>query len=308
MLCSGGISLPIRVWAAHRPCFPSPGGDVYARYQRMQGKNVLFPMGWDAFGLPTENYAIRTGRKPQEVTAGEHRHLPPPDGRAGSVLRLVARGRYHRPGLLPLDAVDFYQAVRERPGHKQEMPINWCPSCKVGLANEEVIDGHCERCGTETIRRRISQWVVQDHRLCRPAAIRVGADRVYRKSQDRPGQLDREERGRADRFPIRKGTRRAGNLYHPPGYAVGRTFMVLAPEHPLVGEVEDNPDGGGLRRSTARKKSDLERGEIDREKSGVFSGLMAIHPATGEETAGVDFRFCAAVLRQRRDHGGAGAR
>jgi len=141
--------------------FSFTGGDVYARYERMHAKNVLFPIGWDAFGLPTENYAIRSGRPPQEVTdenTATFRRQMEALGLSFDWERVVGttEPEYYR-----WTQWIFIKLFEKGLAEKQEMPINWCPSCKVGLANEEVVDGHCERCGAETERRRISQWVVR---------------------------------------------------------------------------------------------------------------------------------------------------
>jgi leucyl-tRNA synthetase len=141
--------------------FSFTGGDIYARYLRMQGKNVLFPIGWDAFGLPTENYAIRTGRKPQDVTRDNtetyHRQME----RLGLSFDWTREINTTDPEFYRWTQWIFIKLFEKGLTFKQEMPINWCPKDRVGLANEEVINGRCERCGTETVRRLISQWVVK---------------------------------------------------------------------------------------------------------------------------------------------------
>ena len=262
--------------------FSFTGGDVYARYQRMRGHNVLFPMGWDAFGLPTENYAIRTGRPPQAVTAEN---------------TAIFRRQMEELGLSfdwerVVDTTDpnyyrwtqwiFIKLFEKGLAHKQEMPINWCPSCKVGLANEEVIDGHCERCGAETTRRRISQWVVR---------ITAYADRLLSGLEQtefidkvktaQVNWIGRSEGARV-RFPLKGRSESLEIFTTRPDTLWGATFMVLAPEHPLVESLRDQP---GVAEYVAQsgKKSDLERAELDRVKTGVFSGLTALHPVTGAE-------------------------
>ena len=262
--------------------FSFTGGDVYARYQRMRGKNVLFPIGWDAFGLPTENYAIRTGRPPQDVTAentATFRRQMEVLGLSFDWNRVLGTTdpEYYR-----WTQWIFVKLFEKGLAHKQEMPINWCPSCKVGLANEEVIDGHCERCGTETSRRRISQWVVR---------ITAYADRlvsglehthfIEKVKTSQVNWIGRSEGARV-RFPI-KGRDKSLEIFTTrPDTLWGSTFMVLAPEHPLVESLMDNP---GVAQYVAQsgKKSDLERQELGREKTGVFSGLTAINPVTGAE-------------------------
>lgn len=268
--------------------FSFTGGDVYARFQRMQGKNVLFPIGWDAFGLPTENYAIRTGRPPQDVTREntamfrtQMQHL----GLSFDWDRVVDTSD---PSYYRWTQWIFIQLYNKGLAYKQEMPINWCPSCKVGLANEEVIDGHCERCGAVTERRLISQWVIK---------ITDYADRLISGLDDtqfiekvKASQINwigRSEGARI-RFPIvqRQGvegdygalevfTTRPDTLW-------GATFMVIAPEHPLAEEAARDVPALALYLERARHSSDLERAETNREKTGVFTGMQAHNPATGE--------------------------
>ncbi len=260
--------------------FSFTGGDVYARYQRMQGKNVLFPMGWDAFGLPTENYAIRTHRPPQEVTA---------ENTAAFRRQMEALGLsfdWER----VVDSTDpayyrwtqwiFIKLFEKGLAHKREMPINWCPSCKVGLANEEVIDGHCERCGTETSRRRISQWVV---RITDYAdRLITGLDKTEFIDKVKTAQVNwigRSEGARVT-FPIEGRDEGLEIFTTRPDTLWGATFMVLAPEHPLVESAMSSPQVAAYVFQSG-KKSDMERLEVNREKTGVDSGLVAIHPVTG---------------------------
>jgi leucyl-tRNA synthetase len=268
--------------------FSFTGGDVYARFQRMRGKNVLFPIGWDAFGLPIENYAIHTGRKPQDVTRE---------------ITLTFRQQMQRMGFSfewerVVDTTDpayykwtqwiFIKLFEKGLAYKAEMPINWCPSCKVGLANEEVIDGRCERCGSETGRRRISQWVVR---------ITTYADRLITGLEDtdfidrvKAAQINwigRSEGARI-RFPVVSRSDMAGSPVNlevfttRPDTLWGCTFMVVAPEHPLVEQVLDDPLVAGYV-ERALHKSERERAETTLEKDGVFSGMQVRHPATGQE-------------------------
>jgi leucyl-tRNA synthetase len=261
--------------------FSYTGGDVYARFQRMQGRNVLFPMGWDAFGLPTENYAIRTGQKPQDVTrinTENYRRQMDSLGFSFDWGRVVDTTD---PGYYKWTQWIFIKLFEEGLAYKAEMPINWCPKDKVGLANEEVIDGRCERCGTEVIRRRINQWVVR---------ITQYADRLISGLQQtqfidkvKAAQINwigRSE-GAKIRFPV-EGTGEALEIFSTrPDTLWGCTFMVIAPEHDLVSRVMENPAVADYVRQS-QKKSDLERAEESRPKEGVFSGLVARHPVTGE--------------------------
>lgn len=257
------------------------GVDVYARYQRMLGYNVLFPMGWDAFGLPTENYAIRTGRKPQVVTRENT------DNFRRQIMAMEMSFDWSR----EIDTTDpayyrwtqwiFIQLFKHGLAYKKEMPINWCPKDKVGLANEEVIDGRCERCGTETVRRMINQWVVR---------ITDYADRLIDGLQStqfiekvRAAQINwvgRSE-GANIRFPVEGSEDTLEVFTTRPDTLWGATFMVIAPEHPLV-ERQKHVPGVVDYLKNALKKSDMERAELAREKTGVFSGLYARNPGSGE--------------------------
>jgi leucyl-tRNA synthetase len=262
--------------------FSFTGGDVYARYQRMRSKNVLFPIGWDAFGLPTENYAIRTGRAPQEVTdenTATFRRQMEALGLSFEWDRVVGTTdpEYYR-----WTQWIFIKLFEKGLAQKKEMPINWCPSCKVGLANEEVVDGHCERCGAETSRRRISQWVVR---------ITDYADRLLEGLEQtefiekvKTAQVNWIGRSEGARITFAiKGAAEVLEIFTTrPDTLWGCTFMVLAPEHPLVETVKESPGVAAYLTQTARK-SDLERTEEAREKTGVNSGLVAIHPVTGAE-------------------------
>jgi len=262
--------------------FTFTGGDVYARFQRMQGKNVLFPIGYDAFGLPTENYALRTGRQPQDVT------------RENTV---IFRQQMEQLGLSfdwerVVDTTDpayyrwtqwiFLKLYEKGLAYKSEMPINWCPSCKVGLANEEVINGRCERCGTEVTRRNISQWVVRITRYADRLISGLAQTEFIEKVKAAQINWIGRSEGARIRFPIIGQLDTLEVFTTRPDTLWGSTFMVIAPEHPLVDQVMDQP-GVGAYVEQARRKSDLERTEETDRKTGVFSGLMALNPATGAE-------------------------
>jgi len=302
--------------------FSFTAADIYARFKRMQGYNVMFPMGWDAFGLPTENYAIKMKRKPQEVTKENT------DMFRSQMKKLAFSFDWERevnttdPAYYKWTQWIFIQLFKKGLAYKKEMPINWCPSCKIGLANEEVVDSKCERCGAEVSRRNISQWVVKitdyAERLLdglkdtdfidkvktaqvnwigksEGAKIRFVIARNEMTKQSRGGS-PRRDAPRDDIDYLEVFTTRPDTIY-------GATFMVVAPEHALVqnviarNEMTKQSRGGSPRRDAprddvddvknyvlnARKKSDMERTEVNREKTGVFSGLYAINPATGKE-------------------------
>ncbi len=258
------------------------GGDIYARCLRMRGKNVLFPIGWDAFGLPTENYAIRTGRKPQEVTrenTDTFHHQMDLLGLSFDWTREVSTAD---PSFYRWTQWIFIKLYEKGLTTKKEMPINWCPKDKVGLANEEVIDGRCERCGTPVVRRLINQWVVK---------ITAYADRLIEGLEKtdfvekvKTAQVNwiGKSQGARIRFPVVGRPEMLEVFTTRPDTLWGATFMVLAPEHPLVATLTADPAIASYVEQ-ANRRSDLERSAQEREKDGVFSGLMAVNPATGAE-------------------------
>lgn len=264
--------------------FSYTGGDVYARFQRMQGKNVLFPMGWDAFGLPTENYAIRTRQKPQEVTRKNTENYRAQMNALGFSFDWSREVNTTDPSYYKWTQWIFVKLFEKGLAYKAEMPINWCPSCKVGLANEEVINGHCERCGAEVTRRLISQWIVRITQYADRLISGLGQSEFIEKVKAAQINWIGRSEGAKIRFPL-LGSGQDATLEiftTRPDTLWGCTFMVLAPEHELVTEIMDRPEVADyVERS--RKKSELERTEASRPKDGVFSGLTARHPATGQE-------------------------
>ena len=261
--------------------FTFTGGDIYARYWRMKGKNVLFPMGWDAFGLPTENYAIKTKRQPQEVTRENTNRFREQMEELAFSFDWEREVNSSDPGYYKWTQWIFIKLFEKGLAYKKEMPINWCPSCKIGLANEEVVNGGCERCGAEVSRRNISQWVVK---------ITEYADRLIEglKRTDfiekvKTAQINwiGKSEGARIRFKVEDReeelevfTTRADTLW-------GATFMVISPEHPFVGRVKSKEVVDYVKASA--KKSDLERTELQKEKTGVFSGVYVKNPANGEK-------------------------
>ena len=262
--------------------FTYTGGDVYARFQRMQGRNVLFPMGWDAFGLPTENYAIRTGQNPRDVTRTNTRNYREQMEAMGFSFDWSREVNTTDPEYYKWTQWIFIKLFEQGLAYKAEMPINWCPSCKVGLANEEVIDGHCERCGTEVTRRNISQWVVRITQYADRLISGLEQTEFIEKVKAAQVHWIGRSEGAKIRFPIDQHKDTLEVFTTRPDTLWGCTFMVIAPEHELVTEVMDQP-GVAEYVERSKKKSDLERAEESRPKEGVFSGLRAHHPATGQE-------------------------
>lgn len=268
--------------------FSFTGGDIYARFKRMEGFNVLFPMGWDAFGLPTENYAIKMKRKPQEVTKENT------DMFREQMKQLAFSFDWSRevnttdPKYYKWTQWIFIQLFKKGLAYKKEMPINWCSSCKIGLANEEVVDGKCERCGAEVSRRNISQWVVKITEYADKLIDGLEkTDFIEKVKQAQINWIGKSE-GVNVNFEI-KGLNDSLEVFTTrPDTLFGVTFMVISPEHQLIDKILTKVDGKKREEiesyvKKAGGKSDLERTELSKEKTGVFSGLMAINPVNNKE-------------------------
>ena len=264
--------------------FSFTGGDVYARFKRMQGENVMFPMGWDAFGLPTENYAIKMKKKPQEVTRENT------DMFRNQMKDLAFSFDWNRevnttdPTYYKWTQWIFIQLFNKGLAYKKEMPINWCPSCKIGLANEEVVDGKCERCGAEVSRRNISQWVVKITEYADKLIEGLKETNFIDKVKQAQINWIGKSEGAKIRFSIvddRSSIKELEVFTTRPDTLPGVTFMVVAPEHELINGLESEEIKNYVK--NARKKSELERTELSKDKTGVFSGLYAINPVNQKE-------------------------
>ncbi len=263
--------------------FSFTGSDVYARFKRMEGYNVMFPMGWDAFGLPTENFAIKSKRKPQEVTNENT------DMFRSQMKRLAYSFDWEReinttdPNYYKWTQWIFIQLFKKGLAYKKEMPINWCPSCKIGLANEEVVDGKCERCGSEVERRTISQWVVKitqyADKLISGLEKTEFIDKVKQAQINWIGKSD----GARVRFRLKGQDKELEVFTTRPDTLYGATFMVIAPEHELALELSKTSEEIKKYLVESRKKSEMERTELNKEKTGVFSGRYAVNPVNNKE-------------------------
>ncbi|MFA4826664.1 MAG: class I tRNA ligase family protein [Candidatus Shapirobacteria bacterium] len=293
--------------------FSFTGADVQARFRRMQGYNVMFPMGWDSFGLPTENYAIKTKRKPQEIAKENEQAFKK------QMKKLAYSFDWNReistadPNYYKWTQWIFIQLFKKGLAYKKEMPINWCPSCKIGLANEEVIDGKCERCRAEVSRRNIAQWIVKITDYADKLIEGLGKTNFIEKVKQAQINWIGKSEGARIKFKIQNSKFKIKELEiftTRPDTLFGATFMVVAPEHKLVLQILnpsfDSPLDRGESKTApallregvgegfdldavknyvinAGKKSEMERTELNKEKTGVFSGLYAINPATGKE-------------------------
>ncbi len=261
--------------------------DIVARKRRMQGYNVLYPMGFDAFGLPTENYAIKNHIHPRIVTENNVKRFK------GQLKALGYSFDWDRE--INTTDVNYYKwtqwiflkLFKAGLAYKTEMPINWCTSCKVGLANEEVVNGVCERCGSEVVRKVKSQWMLKitayADKLIKGLDTVDYVERVKVSQKNWIGkstgaEVDFTIKGKEDKLTVY--TTRPDTLF-------GVTYMVMSPEHPLIDKYKDEIKNFAdviAYRETAAKKSDFERTELAKDKTGVMlDGIMAVNPVNGKE-------------------------
>ena len=261
--------------------------DIVARKRRYEGENVIFTMGWDAFGLPTENYAIKNKIHPRIVTENNIANFKKQLKSLGFSFDWSREINTTDPKYYRWTQWIFLQMFKHGLAYKEEMPVNWCPSCKVGLANEEVVGGKCERCGAEVKHKRRSQWMLK---------ITAYADRLLEGLDHvdfiEPVKIQQrnwigKSVGAEILFKV-KGTDTVLNVFTTrPDTLFGATYMVVAPEHPLVKDHRDmikNIDAVDDYIAEVEKKSDFERTELSKEKTGVaLEGLYGINPATGKD-------------------------
>lgn len=261
--------------------------DIIARKRRLQGYNVLYPMGWDAFGLPTENYAIKNKIHPKIVTEKNVAHFKEQLKTLGYSFDWNREINTTDPNYYRWTQWIFLQLYKKGLAYKSEMPINWCTSCKVGLANEEVVNGVCERCGGEVVRKVKSQWMLKITDYAEKLLNDLDqVDYIEKVKTSQRNWIGRSEGAEVD-FQL-KGREDFLRVYTTrPDTLFGATYMVISPEHPLIETYKDviqNYSQVIEYREQAGKKSDFERTELAKEKTGVgLEGLSAINPATGKE-------------------------
>ncbi|MBR6109190.1 MAG: leucine--tRNA ligase [Clostridia bacterium] len=260
--------------------------DVIARKKRLEGYNVLFPIGYDSFGLPTENYAIKTGEHPKKVTERNIEVFRRQMKMLGLSFDWSREIYTSDPDYYKWTQWIFLKLFEKGLAYKAELPINFCTSCKVGLANEEVIDGTCERCGAPVVRMVRSQWMLKitayADRLIDDLDKIDFAERIKTTQRNWIGRsTGAEVTFRIDGYPegLKIYTTRPDTMF-------GATYMVVAPEHPLVDTLKnriENMDEVLAYREQAAHKSDFERSELAKEKTGVpLKGVYAINPCTDE--------------------------
>ncbi len=261
--------------------------DIIARKRRMEGYNVLYPIGWDAFGLPTENYAIQNHVHPAKVTRDNINHFREQLKRLGFSFDYSREVDTTDPNYYKWTQWIFLKLYEHGLAYKAQMPINWCPRCKIGLANEEVVGGACERCGHEVTRRVKTQWMLAITQYAQKLLDGLDTvDFIDRVKAQQRNWIGRSEGCEVD-FQV-AGTRENLRVYTTrPDTMFGATYMVLSPEHPLLDKLASsitNLDELKAYAEKAAHKSDFERTEMSREKSGVeIKGLKAVNPATGLE-------------------------
>ena len=261
--------------------------DIVARKRRMQGYNVLYPMGWDAFGLPTENYAIKNHIHPKIVTKNNVARFKAQLHSLGYSFDWDREINTTDPGYYKWTQWIFLKLFKAGLAYKTEMPINWCTSCKVGLANEEVVNGVCERCGSEVVRKVKSQWMLKitayADRLIKDLDT---VDYIERVKVSQKNWIGKSEGAEVD-FKI-SGKEEKLRIYTTrPDTLFGATYMVVSPEHPLLDKYKNeikNWDEVLSYREMAARKSDFERTELAKDKTGVqIDGLTAINPVNEKE-------------------------
>ena len=261
--------------------------DIVARKRRMEGYNVLYPMGWDAFGLPTENYAIKNHIHPRLVTERNVRHFTDQLKMLGYSFDWEREVNTTDPAYYHWTQWIFLKMFKKGLAYKTKMPINWCPSCKVGLANEEVVDGCCERCGTPIYRKQQTQWMLKITAYAEELLNGLNeVDYPERVKASQRNWIGRSEGAEVD-FAI-SGTEDKIRVFTTrPDTLFGATYMVLSPEHPYIDKYADrlaNRAEVEAYRKEAAKKSDFERAELVKDKTGVeLKGIRAVNPVTGNE-------------------------
>ena len=261
--------------------------DIVARKRRMQGYNVLYPMGWDAFGLPTENYAIKNHIHPKMVTKNNVERFKGQLHALGYSFDWEREINTTDPGYYKWTQWIFLKLFKAGLAYKSEMPINWCTSCKVGLANEEVVNGVCERCGAEVVRKVKSQWMLKITEYADQLIRDLDSvDYVERVKVSQKNWIGKSEGAEVD-FRVKDKEETLRIYTTRPDTLFGVTYMVLSPEHPMIDKYKDeikNWNDVVAYREMAARKSDFERTELAKEKTGVaIDGLTAINPVNGKE-------------------------
>ena len=261
--------------------------DIVARKRRMQGYNVLYPMGWDAFGLPTENYAIKNKIHPRIVTENNVQRFKEQLQSLGYSFDWDREVNTTDPDYYKWTQWIFMKLFKEGLAYKKEMPINWCTSCKVGLANEEVVNGVCERCGSEVVRKVKSEWMLKITEYADKLIDGLSdVDYIEKVKVSQKNWIGRSEGAEVD-FALAGKEDKLRVYTTRPDTLFGATYMVVSPEHPYIDKYQSeiaNWDEIVAYREAAAKKSEFERTELVKEKTGVvLDGIKAVNPVNGKE-------------------------
>ena len=263
--------------------------DIYCRYLRMNGYNVLHPMGYDAFGLPAENYAIKTGTHPKTTTNANIEHFTQQIKSLGFSYDWDRCVSTCEPDYYKWTQWIFLQLYKKGLAYEAQTPINWCPSCMTGLANEEVKDGKCDRCGAEVTHKTIRQWILKitdyadrlDNDLDTldwPESVKAMQHNWIGKSTGAEVTFTVADKdGKPTENNLTVYTTRCDTLF-------GATYMVVSPEHKIIPAITTAEQADAVKKyqEEAAKKSDLERTDLAKDKTGVFSGSYAINPVNGK--------------------------
>jgi leucyl-tRNA synthetase len=261
--------------------------DIYSRFLRMKGYNVLHPMGWDSFGLPAENYAIKTGVHPKITTEEAIKTFTAQIDRLGLSYDWARELAAHRPDYYRWTQWFFLLLYKNGLAYKQKAKVNWCPKDQTVLANEQVVDGRCERCGTEVIQKDLEQWFFRITKYAEE--LLSDLDTIDWPESTKAAQRNwiGKSQGSEIDFAIKDSDEKIRVFTTRPDTLFGATYMVLAPEHPLVQKLKDklsNADEVDAYVAATLKRTELERTSDTKNKTGVeLKGIKAINPANKEE-------------------------
>lgn len=256
--------------------------DVWSRYKLLKGFYVLHPMGWDAFGLPAENYAIKMGVHPADSTAKNVENIKKQIKDISAIYDWDMEVNTTDPEFYKWTQWIFVQMFKKGLAYEKEFPINWCPSCKTGLANEEVVNGKCERCGSEVTKKNLRQWILKitayADRLLNDLDKLDWPEKVRKMQSDWIGK----SYGAEVQFPVEGSEEKITVYTTRPDTLHGATFMVLAPEHDMASSLANEETKEAVEKYIydASMKSNVDRLQ-DKEKTGVFTGSYCINPLNG---------------------------
>ncbi|MCP4219825.1 MAG: leucine--tRNA ligase [bacterium] len=263
--------------------------DVWSRYKKTQGYHVLHPMGWDAFGLPAENDAIKKKIHPRVSVEKNVKNFTRQLKEFGCTFDWDREISTAEPDYYKWTQWIFVQMFKQGLAYRQMVPINWCDSCKTGISNEEVVGGACERCGSQIIKKDLMQWMLKITNY----AQRLLDDLDKLEWPEKVKSLQKNWIGRSEGAEVHFNIISASDQKEHdvpvfttrPDTLYGATYMVLAPEHALVAEITDKDCEKAVNDYIleARKKSDLQRSSLDKDKTGVFTGAYAVNPVSGEK-------------------------